>query len=326
MIEIPIKCRVILSPSTKKGFDEGDICKRIKKSDVFPDEDLGYLSIARKTNLNENEHFVSCNINIISPEKFQIGDFVFDYTNYNVGRFNGTVTDGGNFSDHCWKIAATTSEAIRINSTFGTVGRIPPAFIEEYVASNGTITDIETQACVTGKAVYNDFKTNEIIILRETKSMNGYDLEDGNKLPKITDDVQTAARQYIHEMKGMIPMDSEDATEEGFMGGVDWAFKLIAQQAAEKPAKFGGTDVLEVARQRYGGGQEAIKRRLDFINGSTWQQEKYLKATENALIPLESYRHDVFAIKDGKYGKEAFIGYFLPNGNFHFVSVPYTEK
>jgi len=188
MIEKVIKCRVIEVPSTKNGYDVGDLCKRIKKCDLYPDEEVGYMCIAKTTKFSPSEHFQSFNIHIISPEKFQMGDFVYDYAKAKVGRFNGTVTDGGDFSDHCWKIAATTSDAIRINSTIGTVGKIPPAFIEEYVACNGAITDIEVQACVTGKDVYNDFTTNEIIILKPTKNavkitrgMQGYshgDFED----------------------------------------------------------------------------------------------------------------------------------------------------
>lgn len=39
-------------------------------------------------------------------------------------------------------------------------------------------------------------------------------------------------------------------------------------------------------------------------------------------IPHDAFNLECFAIKNG----EAFIGYKLPNGNFHFVQIPYTEK
>lgn len=45
-------------------------------------------------------------------------------------------------------------------------------------------------------------------------------------------------------------------------------------------------------------------------------------------IPLDAYDLEVFAIKDCKEsptGKQAFIGFKIPNGNFHFIGVPYTE-
>lgn len=52
------------------------------------------------------------------------------------------------------------------------------------------------------------------------------------------------------------------------------------------------------------------------------------KKIEN-LIPSDAYNLEVFAIKDmpeGAPGKHAFIGFKLPNGNFHFTSVPYTGE
>ena len=46
------------------------------------------------------------------------------------------------------------------------------------------------------------------------------------------------------------------------------------------------------------------------------------------LIPKDAHSFEVFAIKDSKdspTGKEAFIGFKLSNGDFHFISVPFTE-
>ena len=48
----------------------------------------------------------------------------------------------------------------------------------------------------------------------------------------------------------------------------------------------------------------------------------------NIIFPSDAHSFEVFAIKDCKdspTGKEAYIGYKLANGNFHFVSVPFTE-
>ena len=47
------------------------------------------------------------------------------------------------------------------------------------------------------------------------------------------------------------------------------------------------------------------------------------------IIPEDAHSFEVFAIKDCKEsptGKEAFIGFKLKNGNFHFISVPFTGK
>ena len=48
----------------------------------------------------------------------------------------------------------------------------------------------------------------------------------------------------------------------------------------------------------------------------------------NLIFPSDAYSFEVFAIKDSvdsPTGKQAFIGYKISNGNFHFVGVPYTE-
>jgi hypothetical protein len=44
-------------------------------------------------------------------------------------------------------------------------------------------------------------------------------------------------------------------------------------------------------------------------------------------LPKDAHSLEVFAIKDCKEsptGKEAYIGYKLKTGCFHFISVPYT--
>lgn len=55
---------------------------------------------------------------------------------------------------------------------------------------------------------------------------------------------------------------------------------------------------------------------------------KYGKKIENKYFPNDAHSFEVFAIKETKNsptGKEAYIGYKLNNGNFHFISVPFTE-
>ena len=47
-------------------------------------------------------------------------------------------------------------------------------------------------------------------------------------------------------------------------------------------------------------------------------------------IPIDAFNLEVFAIKDcnienSEIKQEAYIGYYLPNENFHFISVPFTE-
>ena len=40
------------------------------------------------------------------------------------------------------------------------------------------------------------------------------------------------------------------------------------------------------------------------------------------IIPEDAYDIEVFCIRNG----EAFIGFKISNGDFHYVQVPYTEK
>jgi hypothetical protein len=47
--------------------------------------------------------------------------------------------------------------------------------------------------------------------------------------------------------------------------------------------------------------------------------------TEEQLIPQDAHSFEVFAIKETEEGKQAFIGFRLSNGDFHFIGVPYTE-
>lgn len=49
---------------------------------------------------------------------------------------------------------------------------------------------------------------------------------------------------------------------------------------------------------------------------------------ESAIIPSDAHSFEVFAIKDCEESptkKQAFIGFKLANGNFHFIGVPFTE-
>ncbi len=43
-------------------------------------------------------------------------------------------------------------------------------------------------------------------------------------------------------------------------------------------------------------------------------------------IPADAFNLEVFAIKKSEVdGLQAYIGFKIPNGNFHYVQVPYTE-
>lgn len=49
--------------------------------------------------------------------------------------------------------------------------------------------------------------------------------------------------------------------------------------------------------------------------------------TNNNTIPSDAHSLEVFAIKDSEdspSGKQAFIGFKLSNGDFHYIQVPYT--
>jgi len=54
-----------------------------------------------------------------------------------------------------------------------------------------------------------------------------------------------------------------------------------------------------------------------------------ISKVENKYIPNDAHSFEVFAIKDSEdslTGKQAFIGFKLKNGDFHFIGVPYTEQ
>lgn len=74
--------------------------------------------------------------------------------------------------------------------------------------------------------------------------------------------------------------------------------------------------------------------RLPGLPRLKWDEERlklWYNSSEQETRPIPSEAHslEVFAIKDSESsptGKEAYIGYKLANGDFHFIQVPYTEK
>jgi hypothetical protein len=77
----------------------------------------------------------------------------------------------------------------------------------------------------------------------------------------------------------------------------------------------------------FGNGKSFVDRLQgipDFVELLT----QYGGKVENQYIPNDAHSFEVFAIKDSEdspTGKQAFIGFKLDNGNFHFIGVPYTE-
>ena len=77
----------------------------------------------------------------------------------------------------------------------------------------------------------------------------------------------------------------------------------------------------------FGNGKSFVDRLQgvpDFVELLT----EYGSNVENQYIPNDAHSFEVFAIKDSEdspTGKQAFIGFKLDNGNFHFIGVPYTE-
>ena len=62
----------------------------------------------------------------------------------------------------------------------------------------------------------------------------------------------------------------------------------------------------------------------DLVNFLT----EYGSKINNATFPNDAYSFEVFSIQDcddSTTGKQAFIGFKIENGNFHYVGVPYTE-
>lgn len=53
-----------------------------------------------------------------------------------------------------------------------------------------------------------------------------------------------------------------------------------------------------------------------------------MNVKNNSIIPSDAHTFEVFAIKDNEYspsGKQAFLGFKLGNGDFHYIQIPYTE-
>jgi len=78
----------------------------------------------------------------------------------------------------------------------------------------------------------------------------------------------------------------------------------------------------------YGNGKSFVDRLQgipDFVDLLT----EYGDKVSNNEIPNDAHSFEVFAIKNSEEsptGKQAFIGFKLDNGNFHFIGVPYTEN
>ena len=64
-----------------------------------------------------------------------------------------------------------------------------------------------------------------------------------------------------------------------------------------------------------------------YLSGALSNQIK-LPSEDEIEIPIDAHSFEVFAIKDceeSPTGKQAFIGFKISNGDFHFIGVPYTE-
>jgi hypothetical protein len=64
------------------------------------------------------------------------------------------------------------------------------------------------------------------------------------------------------------------------------------------------------------------------LTGEELKTTRTMKTAVEKLIPSDAHSFEVFAIKDcdeSTTGKQAFIGFKISNGDFHFIGVPYTE-
>ena len=67
-----------------------------------------------------------------------------------------------------------------------------------------------------------------------------------------------------------------------------------------------------------------VSQFLKWLKSNNFEIHKRTKT----VFPNDAHSFEVFAIKDCEQsptGKEAYIGCKLANGNFHFISVPFTE-
>ena len=65
------------------------------------------------------------------------------------------------------------------------------------------------------------------------------------------------------------------------------------------------------------------KRIINYLKTKQW-----FLSSVSGCFPIDAHSFEVFSIKDSEdspTGKQAFIGYKLNNGNFHFIGVPFTE-
>ena len=59
------------------------------------------------------------------------------------------------------------------------------------------------------------------------------------------------------------------------------------------------------------------------------QKTTRIMTKKQPLIPSDAHSFEVFAIKDcdeSPTGKQAFVGFKISNGDFHFIGVPYTPN
>lgn len=98
---------------------------------------------------------------------------------------------------------------------------------------------------------------------------------------------------------------------------------LPVQAKNLSPEKDNGKKVLFIIEEHYIAPSEDINNaKGEFVKAATLISDVKDFNKEISLFHPETSSHEVFAIKNNI----AFIGYKLPNGDFHFECIPYTEN
>jgi hypothetical protein len=183
-----------------------------------------------------DEYFSPQHIYILSCEKPNKGQFVYDYAHDKIGIFDDLVVNGGNFSDHAKKIIATTDYSL--NESIEIEGRkvreafskllfeIPKDFIEQFVGSynNGNkITDVlvEVENVNNGwQSLANSGKVGSTVVPEkfELKIYNGnfinikFNQKDWNELAKIGSP-EKWMEVYTHYQELLLENDTREFLE-----------------------------------------------------------------------------------------------------------------
>lgn len=202
-VSLDREARVIMLPS-----DKGRIVQNRANNDL-----LTYY----KNPFIQNGTLVPQHLYFILDKRIKPGDWVYDYAYNKVGKYNGHRMFGGDFSDHCWSIVASTDP--ELVDVFNSVAKIKDSFVQLFVREQGTINLVnlacervleykdhhnsewvyrlkleDGEAIVTGIHSTAIVKNSSILMLKSNKS---------SKLFKVRDEIAYRSNHSFKE--GEVP-------------------------------------------------------------------------------------------------------------------------